>query len=567
MPTLNWIGKKAVENHHRQVPFRLLKEVPELSAGDPCAGNLIVEGDNLLTLKALLPYYAGQVKCIYIDPPYNTGEEEWVYNDNVSSPEIKSWLGKTVGEEEEDLTRHDKWLCMMLPRISLLQKMLRDDGVIFVSIDDHEIHHLRLLMDEVFGPQNFIAEMIWEGTAKNDSKFVSISHDYIVCYTKNIKKAKATKNIWRTRKEGIDEIYEVVEKLKKKYGDDFESINAALGEWYAEIGKKHPSWAHRHYDRVDAKGVYFPSDISWPGGGGPRYEVKHPITGKPVKIPARGWVFPKPERMSEIVAENRVDFGKDENSVPTLKRYLLETEGQVLSSVIYKDRRAAMKRLRQIMGKDVFQNPKDEDVLQKLFEAVTGPGDLIMDSFGGSGTTAHAVLKLNNEEKTNRRFVLCEMDNGIAKNITSERNRRVISGYKDLKGKFIKGLGGGFTYCRLGEPLFDERGNIRETVKFHDLARHVFFTETGAPLPSGKIQSPLIGVYNGKAIYLLYNGILKDKAPDSGNVLTTSVLAQLPQHAGPKVVYGTACRIGQSRLDREEITFKQLPYRLKVDAL
>jgi adenine-specific DNA-methyltransferase len=567
VPTLNWIGKKAVENHHRQVPFRLLKDVPELSVGDPGTGNLIVEGDNLLALKALLPYYAGQIKCIYIDPPYNIGNENWVYNDNVNSPEIRAWLGKVVGNEEEDLTRHDKWLCMMLPRLSLLHKMLREDGAIFVSIDDHEIHHLRLLMDEVFGAQNYIAEIIWEGTSKNDSKLVSISHDYILCYAKNRQKLKAAKAIWRMGKEGIEEIFEKVEQLRKEFGSDSGKINAALQEWYSEIGKKHPSWAHRHYKQVDSKGVYFAGDISAESGRTRApYDVVHPVTHKPCKRPLRGW--PTKTTMDKLIAENRVEWGENESTVPKLKVYLAETDEVVISSVIYKDRRAAMKRLRQIMGTDVFENPKDEEVLQKIFEATTGPDDLIMDSFGGSGTTAHAVLKLNKEENTKRRFVLCEMDPNIAQAITSERNKRIINGYKNLKGEVVEGIGGGFRYCQLGEPLFDEKGNIRSTVKFHDLARHVFFTETGEPLPKGaKAASPLIGVYNGTGVYLLYNGILKDKAPEGGNVLTAVILAHLPKHAGPKVIYGTACRIGQSRLNQENITFKQLPYRLKVDAL
>lgn len=534
--------------------------------GDPGSGNLIVEGDNLLALKALLPYYAGQVKCIYIDPPYNIGNENWVYNDNVNSPEIKAWLGKVVGGEEEDLTRHDKWLCMMLPRISLLQKMLREDGVIFISIDDHESHHLRLLMDEVFGAQNYIAEIIWEGTSKNDSKLVSISHDYILCYAKNRQKLKTAKTIWRMGKEGIEDIFQKVKQLKEEFGKDYDKINTALQEWYSEIGKKHPSWAHRHYKQVDSKSVYFAGDISAESGRTRApYDVLHPVTGKPCKRPMRGW--PTKTTMDKLILEDRVDWGEDESTVPKLKIYLSETDEVVISSVIYKDRRAAMKRLRQILGADVFENPKDEDVLQKLFEATTGPEDLIMDSFGGSGTTAHAVLKLNKEEKTKRRFVLCEMDSNIARTITSERNKKVISGYKNIKGEFIEGIGGGFRYCQLGEPLFDEKGNIRNAVKFQDLARHVFFTETGEPLPGAKTTSPLIGLYNGTGVYLLYNGILKDKAPDGGNVLTAAILAHLPKHTGPKVIYGTACRMGQARLNQENITFKQLPYKLKVDAL
>ncbi len=187
MPTLDWIGKKAVINHHRQVPFRLLHCDQELSVGDPEAGNLLVQGDNLEALKALLPYYAGQVKCIYIDPPYNTGNENWVYNDNVNSPEMQKWLRKTVGKEAEDLSRHDKWLCMMYPRLALLREFLREDGAIFISIDDNEVHHLRLIMDEIFGARNFVATVIWQKifSTKNTARHLSESHDFIILYAKN----------------------------------------------------------------------------------------------------------------------------------------------------------------------------------------------------------------------------------------------------------------------------------------------------------------------------------------------------------------------------------------------
>jgi len=197
MPTLNWIGKKAVVNHHRQVPFRLLKDLPELSVGDPGTGNLIVEGDNLLALKALLPYYGGQIKCIYIDPPYNTGNEKWVYNDNVNAPEMKEWLGKVVGAENEDLSRHDKWLCMMYPRLSLLSKFLTADGVIFVSIDDFEAFRLRCVLDEIFGAHNFIAQLVWDKTRKNDAKLFSVGHEYILVYANSLQYLRKRKTVWR----------------------------------------------------------------------------------------------------------------------------------------------------------------------------------------------------------------------------------------------------------------------------------------------------------------------------------------------------------------------------------
>ncbi|MEX5218143.1 MAG: site-specific DNA-methyltransferase [Nitrospira sp.] len=187
MPTLNWIGKESVVNHHLEVPFHLLKGVSDLGCGEPGDGNLIVEGDNLVALKALLPYYAGQVKCIYIDPPYNTGNENWVYNDNVNSPLIREWLGKVVGKEGETLDRHDRWLCMMYPRIALLRQFLREDGAIFVSLDDNEVQALRYLMDEIFGAQNFITSISWHKRVSpaNDARYFSTDIDWIVVYARD----------------------------------------------------------------------------------------------------------------------------------------------------------------------------------------------------------------------------------------------------------------------------------------------------------------------------------------------------------------------------------------------
>ena len=513
MPTLNWIGKQAVEKHHLEIPYRLLEYDESLSVGDKESGNLLVQGDNLHGLKALLPYYAGKVKCIYIDPPYNTGNEGWQYNDNVNSPEIKAWLYKTVGFEGEDLSRHDKWLCMMYPRIQLLRKLLREDGVILVSIDDNEFANIKLLFDEIFGVNNFIASFTWEGALKNDSKFVSVSHDYILCYAKSKSLLKINKTKWRTRKEGLDDIYKKVDELIKLYNEDYDIISLKLQEWFKSISKNNAAWQHRHYDEVDEKGVYFPGDISWPGGDGPSYEILHPDTNKPVRKPKGGWRYAKKDTMLQAIKDNKVKFGIDESTVPTLKRYLNETEGQVLPSVIYKDRRAAMQRLRLIMGYDIFENPKDEDVLLKIFEAVTQDHDIILDSFGGSGTTGHAVMELNKVDGGNRKFILVELEERISKEVTAERLKRVISGYTAQKQngntEEVKGLGGGFRYCKLGEPLFDKFGNVREGVKFKELARHIFFSENGVPLSEkAKLNTPLIGIYKGVGYYLLFNGIL-----------------------------------------------------------
>ena len=585
MPRLDWIGRKAVENHHRQVPFHLLKEVPELSVGDPGSGNLLVEGDNLLALKALLPFFVGQVKFVCIDPPYNTGNENWIYNDNVNSPEMKVWLGKVVGKEAEDLSRHDKWLCMMFPRLTLLRQFLRDDGVIMISIDDFEVHRLRMLMDEIFYPQNFIAQLVWDKTRKNDAKLFSVGHEYILIYAKSLQRLKELKTIWREQKPGARDIIEYWKTLKDQFGEDYMAIQNALREWYKSLPKDHPSKKLSRYRWVDKYGPWRDRDISWPGGGGPRYDVKHPGTNQPCKVPERGWGFATSEEMQRQILLGLVEFRDDHTDPPMRKAHLLPTPEElsngrendetddeyvsdedaagllVMPSIIQRQAQVSVKLLRKIFGgKKAFPNPKDHEVIMRLIRYVTGPNDVILDSFAGSGTTGHAVLQINKEDNTNRKCILVEMIPEIAANVTARRLRSVINGVANLPP-----LGGGFRFATLGEPLFDERGNIRKTVKFSDLARHVYFTETGEPLPKhAKANNPSIGICNGIAVYLLYNGILKDKTPDGGNVLTTAVLSQLPKHDGPKVIYGTACRIGLERLRRENITFKQLPYKIKV---
>jgi len=589
MPTLNWIGKEAVVNHHQQVPFHLLKDVPDLACGDPGSGNLIVQGDNLVALKALLPYYAGQVKCIYIDPPYNTGNEGWVYNDNVNSPVIREWLGKTVGKEAEDLSRHDKWLCMMYPRLTLLRQFLCEDGVILISIDDFEAYRLRFILDEIFQSQNFIAQLVWDKTRKNDAKFFSVGHEYLIVYARSLATLRAKNTIWRETKPGADAVMAHVTELRKIHGNNFKKIELELRRWYKDLPKNHPAKKLSRHKHMDERGAWRDRDISWPGGGGPRYDVLHPVTKLPCKVPERGWGFATIESMNEQIEKGLVLFRKDHTQPPFRKSYLGNVDfdpliqdanenseeeeeplgAQVMPSVLHKQAQVSVKLLREIFdGQKTFENPKDHEIIMRLISYVTKPGDLILDSFAGSGTTGHAVLQLNKQDGGNRRFILVEMEPKIARDVTAERVRRVAKGYKNAKGERVEGLGGGFRYCELGEPLFDEGGRIRKTVSFADLARHVYFSETGEPLPRERVtKSPFLGTCRGVGIYLLYNGILNDKSPNGGNVLTTSVLSQLPKHDGPKVIYGTACRLGSERLRRENIIFKQLPYKLRVDAL
>lgn len=365
--------------------LRLLSAIPDL---DEETDSLLIHSENFQALSLMQARYREGVECIYIDPPYNTGDDGFPYKDNY---------------------QHASWLTMMENRLNRGRHLMSGTGGIFVSVDDSEQAHLRGLLDLIFGENNLITTMVWEGGLKNDSRFTSVSQDYIVNYVLDKERLAATGRRWRIRKEGIDEIYKEVERLKREYGTDWAAISSALKEWYRHLPKGHPASAHKHYSWVDQKGVYFPGDISWPGGGGPTYEVLHPKTQKPVAVPQRGWVFSKPETMHRAIKEGRVHFGPDETRVPNLKRYLHETQGQVLPAVFYKDRRAAFKELRDILGGDGFPNPKDPHILAKLIAASEEKDSFVLDFFAGSGTTGHAVINLNRSDGDSRKFILVEM--------------------------------------------------------------------------------------------------------------------------------------------------------------
>lgn len=535
MPTLNWIGKEAVVNHHQRVPFHLLQEVPDLACGEPGDGNLIVHGDNLVALKALLPYYAGQVKCVYIDPPYNTGNEGWSYNDNVNSPLIRQWLGQVVGKEGETLDRHDRWLCMMYPRLSLLQRFLRSDGSIWISMDDSEIGLLRILMDEIFGRDRFIACNAWQKRySRENREAIGDVHEYILVYAMDPEKFKSVRN----------------------------RVN--LTEQQARI-YKNPNQDHRGRWRaipMTAQG-YRPNQM---------YEIVTPTGATHLPPEGRCWSMIEPE-FRKLEAQGRIYFGKFNKSQPSVIRFLSEVDGFVPwtwwphEEVGHTDE--ARKEIQSILGtQTAFLTPKPTRLIERVLQIATNPGDLVLDSFAGSGTTGHAVLKLNAAapDQPARRFILTEMESAIARGVTAERVRRVARGYTNHKGEAVSGLGGGFRFAELGEPLFDDAGHmIRPTVRFSELARHVFFSETGEPLPRQPgPATPLLGLWRGVAIYLLFNGILGDRSPGGGNLLTRGTLALLPPHDGPKVVYCAGCLLGPDRLRAERVAVRQTPQEIKL---
>ncbi|MCM3563436.1 site-specific DNA-methyltransferase [Hydrogenophaga intermedia] len=543
MPTLNWIGKEAVVKHHKDVPFRLLEPVTELSCGPAQgkdSGNLIVQGDNLHALKALLPRYAGQVKCIYIDPPYNTGNEGWVYNDNVNSPEIRRWLGEVVGKEGETLDRHDRWLSMMYPRLVLLKQFLREDGAIFVSIDDNEVGNLRPLMDEIFGARNFITGFIWRKVdSPNDNKVpLTPDHEYVLAYARSKDQLKLA----QMSAPSIVEAYGQVDEQGRRYRDRLLKKNG------------------RNSLRRDRPTMYFPltapdgSDV-YPiheNGEEARWAMGRDGVGR--HQAAGTLIWKQRQRQGQAVWE------------PYTREYAPEDPRRPYPS-IWADlptMRQAKAFLRDVFNTaDLFDTPKPAELIERILRMMNDPTALVLDSYAGSGTTGHAVLKQNAEDGGTRRFLLVEMDDGIAVRVAAERVRKVASGYTPDGGDPVEGLGGGFQFCRLSaEPLFDADGQIRSDVKFAQLAEFVWFAETGTGF-TGTADSPLLGVHEGRAIYLLYNGILKDKSTGGGNVLTGPVFEVLPKFAGPKVIYAAANRMG-ARAAREGVTFKQTPYALEV---
>lgn len=537
MPTLSWIGKEAVEKHHLEIPYRLLEYDDSLSAGDKESGNLLVQGDNLHALKALLPYYAGKVKCIYIDPPYNTGNENWQYNDNVNSPEIKAWLNKVVGPEGEDLSRHDKWLCMMYPRLNLLKKLLHKTGAIFISIDDNEHANLKLLLDEVFGVNNFIGNIIWQKkfSPQNDAKYFSDNHDFIVVYAKR-------KDTWHR-------------KLLPR--------TVEMNERYSNPDN-------------DSRGPWTSGDLS--------VKTYDPNTDYPITTPSGRIVNPpagycwrvNKEKLQQLINENRIWFGKNGKNVPRIKRFLTDVQDGIVPLTIWLHsevghNQQARQDLKAIFPESdfPFETPKPKSLIKKILQIASDKNSIIMDSFAGSGTTGHTVMELNKEDGGDRKFILVELEEKIAKEVTAERLKRVVNGYNKNKlngnDNQVEGLGSGFRYCKLAEPLFDKYGNVREGVTFKQLAYHVFFSETGVPLKeNSKLNTPLIGKYKGTAYYLLFNGILGDKTVNGGNVLTSKVLEALPKHNGNKVIFGMANRLSANKLKNADIIFKQIPVEIKT---
>ena len=512
MPTLEWIGKDKVVNHHLEVPYRVLDEQYTYNA--ETSKNMIIRGDNLEALKALLPRYEGKVKCIYIDPPYNTGNEGWVYNDNVNDPRIKKWLGEVVGREGEDLSRHDKWLCMMYPRLKLLQRLLAEDRAIFISIDDTEQANLRLICDEIFGNSNFLADLVWQHSVQSNGyggKFVS-QYNHTIIYSKSSQ--FVLKNLPRSDEDN---------KLYKNPDND------PKGPWRAGYC---------------VNGLYRPNL---------KYEILTP-SGNIIIPPEKGWRWSK-ETLQAKIDNGEIIFNSDETSI-IHKLYLADLDGKVPENIwaggVAGTTRQANAELKLLFnGVAPFDTPKPTALIERILQISSDSNSIILDSFAGSGTTAHAVLNMNKADGGHRKFILVEMMD-YAETITAERVKRVIDGYGQGKNT-VEGTGGDFTFYDLGPVLLLPNGNLNEDAGAKKIREYVYFMETKSSIEPDKEDEPYyMGIHLDSAYYFFYER-------DRLTTLSRDFLSGIKTRAGRYTIYAEQCTLSQAELERWNITFKKIP--------
>jgi adenine-specific DNA-methyltransferase len=506
MPILHWLNDEEARKKSSQIPYRLLEAENDLSFGDSNSENMLIQGDNLEALKALLPYYTGQVKCIFIDPPYNTRSAFEHYDDNLE---------------------HSIWLSILYPRMELLRDLMKEDGSIWIVIDDNEGHYLKVIMDEIFNRKNFVASIVWQKVfAKKNKALISGSHDTILVYTKNI-------GVWKRN-------------LLTRSGKNLKAFknpdNDLRGLWQSVAYSVQSEDSEKRKDY--------------------RYEITLPSGRKVLPPSGRHWNG-LPDRTIELINNNRLWFGKEGNNPPREKVFLSEVQDGIVPDSWWtqddcgNNQESKKEMLALFPNTEPFKTPKPERLLNRIISIASNPGDLILDSFLGSGTTTAVAHKMG------RRYIGIEMGEHALTHCVL-RQKKVIEGEQGGISTAVnwKG-GGGFNFYRLGETVFDEQGQINPKVKFKTLAAHVWFSETHTPL-SKTPETTLLGVHNETALYLLFNGILGDKTQEGGNVLTARVLRQLPKHEGKKVIYGEMCMLDETSLLKQEITFKHIPYDIKA---
>ena len=578
MPTLEWIGKSKVINHHQDVPFRVLERKYSFDENgqhneDNGSENMIIRGDNLEALKALLPRYEGRVKCIYIDPPYNTGNEGWVYNDNVNDPKIKKWLGEVVGKEGEDLTRHDKWLCMMYPRLKLLQKLLAEDGVIFISIDTNELYNLKSICDEIFGANCFVEDISWQRTysMRNDVKGIAAEVEHILAYGK--------KPFWQPNK------LPRTEQMDSKYKNP---DNDPRGAWRNIVASAPDSAAHQGMvyaiqNPTTGEYTYPPKGRHWSLGQEQMLEAMNKwceyrltdlgdsakraemcgVSLDAIRKDVLAIVLAEPlenaKEKSKAIFEHGVlpEFYFSRNGLGTLSRkaYISEVGGRPVTNLWSFEETGhtdeASRLLKTIfIGAVVFDTPKPPRLLERILHIAGDSETLILDSFAGSGTTAHAVLNMNKADGGHRKFILVEMMD-YADSITAERVKRVIRGYGEGKNA-VEGTGGNFSFYDLGEQLMI--GDVlNENVDTNKIQEYIWFMETKQPYSPPSGGNPYyLGKHNNTGYYFYYE-------PQRVTVLDYAFLSTITEKADGTVIYADRSSISEDKLAKMGVTFKKIP--------
>ena len=642
MTTLNWIGKVKVVNHHLDVPFYTLEHKygfraeDETDTSETHSGNMIIHGDNLVALKALLPEYEGRVNCIYIDPPYNTGEEKWVYNDNVNDPHINKWLGEVVGKEGEDLSRHDKWLCMMYPRLALLQRLLHPQGAIFISIDDNEYTNLKAICDEIFGKNCFVANISWQRaySTRNDKDGIPVEAEHLLVYGKEAK--------WQPKK------LERTEEMNSKYGNPDHDINLWRSDnSFAPNAATHQGMVYAIQHPFTGELIYPVSTNCWRYqqsemlsimNGWCEYELRDlhdeerraevcGISPEDIRKGVMGIVLKEDLETSRNKAQQVYEkgpwpkyyFTKGGYGGIARKTYLNQVEGRLISN-LWKQAEVghtdeAKKELKEIFGgKSPFDTPKPTRLLERILDIATDDDSIILDSFAGSGTTAHAVLLANQKKHSHRKFILVELMD-YADTTTAYRVKKAITGYKatmkheeEIYNKkltiknltkaetflkeaetviekeqgnyaeiskpklqdncikviasrvadgFVEGLGGSFDYYELGKPLFKD-GNLNEEVSEEDIRHYIYYTETRQPLTRKRNGcSYLLDTFNGTAYYFYYErNRLTNLSIDSLNKIVEDRSSQY-------IIYADTCTIDEETRNELNVVFKQIPRDIK----
>ena len=578
MPTLEWIGKNKVVNHHQEVPFRVLERQYSFDeqgqhTENNGSENMIIHGDNLEALKALLPQYEGKVKCIYIDPPYNTGNEGWCYNDNVSDPHIQKWLGEVVGKEGEDLTRHDKWLCMMYPRLMLLQKLLADDGVIFISIDDNELYNLKSICDEIFGASCYVSDIAWQRTysTRNDSKGIVNEVEHILVYSKVPE--------WNPNK------LPRTEEMNARYSNPDNDVCAWKStDAFAPGASTHQGMVYAIQNPFTGVLLYPSNGRHWSLGQDQMFEIMSQwgeyelreiddvqkrasicgVSEEQVKSSVKAIMLSDnlenaAQKASAIYNRGQWPlfyFGQDGKGGIRRKTYLNTVGGRIptnfwpFSETGHTDE-AKKEMLAIFDGKATFDTPKPHRLIEFVLKVAGTKDTLILDSFAGSGTTAHAVLNMNKADGGHRKFILVEMGD-YADTITAERVKRVIKGYGEGKNA-VEGTSGNFSYYELGEPLLLPSGNLNEKVGTEKIRDYIWYTETKKPLPDHKNSNPyFLGENNSTAYYFFYE-------PQKVCVLNYDFVATIPEKAEGYIIYADRCTLSEQELQKLGITFKKIP--------